>query len=65
LPEDRIECARVIAARSKARFIEIPRERRGGAPFTEEQLTAMRGDMSAEEYRFYLIRKFGKKRKSP
>jgi hypothetical protein len=42
------------------RFIEIPRERGGGkAPFTEEQLDAMRGGMTAEEYRWYLIKKFG------
>jgi hypothetical protein len=38
-------------------FIEIPRERGGGrASFTEEQLTARRGGLSAEEYR----RKMGK-----
>jgi hypothetical protein len=41
-------------------FIEIPRERGGGrVPFTEEQLTAMRGGLSAEEYRWKLIRKWG------
>jgi hypothetical protein len=28
--------------------------------FTEEELTAMRGGMSAEEYRWYLIRKWRK-----
>jgi hypothetical protein len=41
-------------------FVEIPRERGGGrVPFTEEQLTAMRGGLSAEEYRGKLIRKWG------
>jgi hypothetical protein len=29
-------------------------------PFTEEQLSAMRGGLTAEEYRAYIIRKFGK-----
>jgi len=56
---DRIALARAIAARTKPRFIEIPRERRSKVPFTEEQLAAMRGEMTAEEYRWYLIRKFG------
>ena len=38
------------------RFIETPRERGGGKmPFTEEQLTALRGGLSAEEYRWKLI----------
>jgi hypothetical protein len=27
-------------------------------PFTEEELTAIRGGMTAEEYRLYLIRTF-------
>ena len=44
----------------EARFIEIPRERRSKVPFTEEQLTAMRGGLSAEEYRWRLIRKWCK-----
>ena len=58
---DREALAREIAARAKPRFIEIPRERGGGkVPFTEEQLTAMRGGLTAEEYRAYIIRKFGK-----
>ena len=52
--------AREIAARSPARFIEIPRGR--GVAFTEEELTRMRGGMSAEEYRFHMIRKFAKKK---
>lgn len=41
-------------------FIEIPRER-GGArvPFTEAELTASRGGLTAEEYRLKLIRKWG------
>ena len=59
--------AREIAARTKprlpeprrkaitaTRFVEIPRERRG-VPFTEEELTRMRGGMTAEEYRWHLI----------
>jgi len=54
---DRIALARAIAARTKPRFIEIPRET---VPFTEEQLTQMRGGLTAEEYRAYIIRKFGK-----
>ena len=34
---DRVKLGREIAARTKPRFIEIPRERRGGkVPFTEE-----------------------------
>jgi hypothetical protein len=63
-PQTLEECkalAREIAARSPARFIEIPRGR--GVPLTEEELTRRRGGMSAEEYRFHLIRKFAKKRK--
>jgi hypothetical protein len=41
---DRKALARAIAARTTPRFIEIPRERGGGkVPFTEEQLTTMRG----------------------
>ena len=57
---DRIALARAIAARTKPRFIEIPREKRKTLPFTEEQLTQMRGGLTAEEYRAYIIRKFGK-----
>jgi hypothetical protein len=68
---DRVKLAREIAARSKPRFIEIkpeprrklakrtieiPRERRSGVPFTEEELTAIRGGRTAEEYRCHLIR---------
>jgi hypothetical protein len=49
-----------VAASQEARFIEIPRERRSKVPFTEEQLTAMRGGLTAEEYRWRLIRKWGK-----
>jgi hypothetical protein len=48
---DRIALARAIAARTKPRFIEIPRERGGGkVPFTEEQLKQIRGGLTAEEY---------------
>ena len=52
--------ARKIAAAKPPRFIAIPREHGGGkVPFTEEQLTAMRGGLTAEEYRVKLIRKSG------
>jgi hypothetical protein len=52
--------ARAIAARTKPRLIEIPRERDGSrVPFTEEQLTAMRGGQTAEEYRWKLFRERG------
>ena len=46
-----------IAASTKPRFIEIPRGR-GGAkvPFTEERLNDIRGGLTAEEYRWKLIR---------
>ena len=54
---DRVALAREIAARTKPRFIEIPRERGGGkVPFTEEQLTAKRGGLTAEEYRLDQVR---------
>ena len=40
-------------------FIEIPRERGGSrVPFTEEQLAARCGNLTAEEYRLKMIRKF-------
>ena len=56
---DRLKLAREIAARTKPRFIEIPRERGGGkVPFTEEQLKQMRGGLTAEEYRWKLIRQY-------
>jgi hypothetical protein len=54
---DRKALARAIAARTKPRLIETPRER-GGAkvPFTEDQLNDIRGGLTAEEYRWKLIR---------
>ena len=56
---DRVKLAREIAARTTPRFIEIPRGRGDvRVPFTEEQLTVMRGGLTAEEYRLYLIRKY-------
>jgi hypothetical protein len=55
---DRLKLAREIAARTKPRFIDIPREKRSGVPFTEEQLNAMRGGLTAEEYRWKLITEF-------
>jgi len=39
---DRVRLAREIAARTKPRFIEIKREKCGGVPFTEEELTRLR-----------------------
>ena len=55
---DRIALARAIAAGTNPRFIEIPRERGGGkVPFTEEQLAEMPGGLTAEEYRWKLIKK--------
>jgi hypothetical protein len=54
---DRVKLAREIAARTKPCFVEIPRERGGGkVPFTEEQISEMRGGLTAEEYRWKLIR---------
>jgi hypothetical protein len=45
--------------RIRATFIEIPRQRGGGrVPFTEAELKAMRGGLTAEEYRWKMIRKF-------
>ena len=71
---DRVKLAREIAARTEPRFIEIkPEPRRnakhcfveshltggGRVPFTEAKLTAMRGGLTAEEYRRKFIRKWG------
>ena len=54
---DRLKLARAIAARTKPHFIEIPRERGGmRVPFTEEQLSVIRGGLTPEEYRWKLIR---------
>jgi hypothetical protein len=58
---DRVRLAREIAARTKPRFIEIPRERRRSVAYTEAQLTALRGGLTAEEYRLRFVRKWGKK----
>jgi hypothetical protein len=53
---DRKALTREIAARTKPRFIEIPRECGGiRVPFTEEQLGVVRNGMTAEEYRWKLI----------
>jgi hypothetical protein len=38
--------------------VKIPRERRRGVPFTEEELSAIRGGRTAEEYRRHLIRTY-------
>lgn len=37
------------------------REKRSGVPFTEWQLTAIRGGLTAEEYRWKLIREFSQR----
>ena len=51
----RVKLAREIAARTNPRFIEIKPERRGAkVPFTEAELTAMRGGLAAEDYRLGL-----------
>jgi hypothetical protein len=43
-------------------FIEIPRERGGGkVHYTEEQLTAMRGGLTVEQWRRKIVRKWGKR----
>jgi hypothetical protein len=55
---DRKALARAIAARTKPRFIEIPRAKRSGVPFTEEELNSIRGGLTAEEYRWKLIREW-------
>jgi hypothetical protein len=55
---DRLKRAREIAVRTKPRFIEIPREKRSSVPFTKEQLTGIRGGLTAEEYRWKLIREW-------
>jgi hypothetical protein len=48
-----------VTASKEARFIEIPRHRGGGkVPFTEAELAAMRGGLTAEEYRWKTIRKW-------
>ena len=51
--------AREIAARTPAKFVTIHRHR-GGSPvfFTEVELTAKRGGLKAEEYRWKTIRKW-------
>jgi hypothetical protein len=56
---DRLKLARAIAARTKPRFIEIPREKRSGVPFTKKELSTIRGGLTAEEYRWKLIREWG------
>jgi hypothetical protein len=58
----RLALAREIAARTPPRFITIPRERGGGKiHYTEEQLTVMRGGLTAEQYRWKTIRKSRRK----
>ena len=44
-------------SRLKETFIEIPRQGYAGrVPFTEAEFTAMRGGLTAEEYRWKTIR---------
>lgn len=57
---DRVKLARAAAARTKPRFIEIPRERRR-VTYTEAQLKELRGGLTAEEYTRRFMRKWGKK----
>ena len=38
-----------------------PRERASKVPFTDEQLTAMRGGLTVEQWRRKIIRKWGKR----
>jgi hypothetical protein len=52
--------ARKIAAEKPPRFISILRERRNKMPFTEEQLAAMRGGLTVEQYRRKIVRKWDK-----
>jgi hypothetical protein len=47
---DRAKLARKIAARTKPRFIEIPRKRPKRIVYTEQQLTAMRGDLTRAKF---------------
>jgi hypothetical protein len=72
---DRLKLVRDIAARTEPRFIEIkpeprrkatliktPRQRGGGrVPFTEAELTAIRGGLTAEEFRWKTIGKWGRR----
>ena len=51
----RFKSERRTQAHKATRFIEIHRERHRGVPFTEEELTRMRGGMTAEQYRWHLI----------
>jgi hypothetical protein len=57
---DRVKLAREIAARTKPRFIEIPRERPRRIVYTEEQLTSMRGGLTVEKYRATFMRKWSR-----
>jgi hypothetical protein len=54
---DRKALARQIAARSKPRFVEIQKQLKR-PHHTEEELAAIRGGRTEEEYRWYLIRTF-------
>jgi hypothetical protein len=58
---DRVKLAREIAARTKPRFIEIPRERKRSVSYSEVEYREMRGGLSAEEYRLLFWRKWGRK----
>jgi hypothetical protein len=57
---DRVKLAREIAARTKPRFIEIPRERTRSVSYSEAEYREMRGGLSAEEYRLRFWRKWSK-----
>ena len=53
--------ARKIAARTSPRFVTIHRHRGGSPVFTEAELTERRGGLTAEEYRWKMIRKARRK----
>ena len=59
--EDLKALARKIAARTSPRFVTIHRHRGGSPVFTEAELTEKRGGLSAEEYRWKTIRKWGRR----
>ena len=50
----KLKLAREIAARTKPRFIEIPRECGSNVRCTEKELNSIRGGLTAEEYRWKL-----------
>jgi hypothetical protein len=53
--------ARKIAAATPPRFVTIPRERGSKVAYTEEQLAAMRGGLTVEQWRRKIVRKWGRR----